>query len=120
GVVECGNDAADREDGAEETLTEGVTPNRVAECGEVQRVRRGSGGVSRQSSLLAVDHEPALGQADRRTGPTAFDRRIEVVYPHVDRFADAGAVQTQARKVRVEFADARKQTLQHVTLNLPG
>jgi len=94
-------------------------PNRVAECGEVQRVRRGSSRVICQPSLRAIDHEPALGQPDRSTGATGFDRRLEVVHSHIDRLADAGAVQTQARKVSVELADAREEPLQHVPLNLP-
>ena len=83
-------------------------------------IRRGSARVIGQPSLLAVDDEPALGQADRRTGATGFDRRIEVVYAHVDRLADAGAVQTQARKDLIEFADARGEWLENVALNLPA
>ena len=81
-------------------------PDRVAERGEVQRVRRGSVRVGRQPGLLAIDHEPALGQADRRTGATGgADRRIEVVDSDVDRLADAGAVQTHAREVVVDLID---------------
>ena len=97
-----------------------MTPDRVAEGGEVQRVRRGSGRVIRQPGLLAVDDEPTLGQADRRTGTTrGADRRIQVVDSNVDRLADAGAVQTQAGKVLTELADTREEPLQHVALNLP-
>ena len=95
-------------------------PDRVAECGEVQRVRRGSVRVGRQPGLFTIDDEPALGQADRRTGATGgADRRIQVVDSCVDRLADAGAVQTQAGKVLTELADAREEPLQHVALNLP-
>ena len=85
-------------------------PDRVAEGGEVQRVRRGSIRVSRQPGLLAVDHEPALGQADRRTGPTGgANRRIEVVHADVDRLADARAVQADTRELLVDLVDVGRR-----------
>ncbi len=119
GVVERGDNAADWEHGAQEALTEGVAPNRVAERGEVQRVRWGSSRVARQSGLRAVDHEPALGQADRGARATGgVDRRIEVVYPDVDRLADAGAVQTQAGEEFIELANAGKESFKYVALYL--
>src|SRR5262249_15685036 len=59
-----------------------------------------------------------LGQADRRAGTTVADRRFQVALTLVDRLADAGAVDTQARKTVTQPADARKQPFQGVPLNL--
>ena len=81
----------------------------------------GAFGVSRQACLLAVDDEPAFGQADRGTGSAGgADRRIEVVDPDVDGLADAGTVQTHAREVLAEFSDPRKEPFEYVSLHLPG
>ena len=116
--VECGYHAADGKHLRQETLTEGVLRQRVAICREAQGIRRRRGRVVRKLRLYGVEHHRALGQADRGAGTTVADRPFEVALSLVNRLADAWAVDTQTRKAVLQPTDARKQSLQHVTLHL--
>src|SRR5262249_11231966 len=68
--------------------------------------------------LHGVEHHRTLGQADRGAGTTVADRPFDVALSLVDRLADARTVDTQTRKAVLQPADARKQSLEHVTLYL--